>query len=163
MALVKGDVTNGDGILCRVHSECITGEVFGSMRCDCREQLVASLKRIAKEGRGVLIYLRQEGRGIGLFKKIKAYQLQDAGMDTVEANAALGEENDSRDFSIAGRMLKCLGVKSVQLMTNNPHKSSALKKAGIKVVAVIPLAFRPNRHNAKYLHTKKTKLGHGFI
>lgn len=162
VALVMGDIAGRD-VLCRVHSECITSEVFGSMRCDCREQLEAGLRRIAKEGRGVLIYLRQEGRGIGLFKKIRAYQFQDQGMDTVEANQAIGEEIDDRDFSIASRMLNRLGVKSVRLMTNNPHKIKVLEKGGIKVESALPLSFRPNWHNAKYIHTKKTKLGHAIL
>ena len=162
IALIKGKV-KGKGVLCRVHSECITSEVFGSLRCDCREQLEEALEKISKEGRGVLIYLRQEGRGIGLAKKIKAYRLQDTGMDTIEANQALGEAVDSRDFSVAALMLSCLGVKSVRLLTNNPKKIASLEKNGVKVETVLPIAIKPGKHNARYLKTKKDKMGHGYI
>ncbi len=162
-ALVIGDVSGKD-VLCRVHSECVTGEVFGSLKCDCREQLQSALLRIGKEGRGVLVYLRQEGRGIGLRKKIEAYRVQDeCGLDTVDANTAIGEEVDTRDFAVGARILKRLGVKSVRLLTNNPAKVSGLEKNGIKVDVALPTAIKPGVHNARYLRTKKTKLGHGYI
>ena len=162
VALVMGEV-KGESVLCRVHSECITSEVFGSLRCDCREQLETALTRISAQGRGVLIYLRQEGRGIGLAKKIEAYRLQDAGMDTAEANEALGEAIDGRDFAVAARMLKCLGVKSVRLLTNNPGKIESLEKNGVKVETALPLAIKPGAYNARYLKTKKDKMGHGIV
>ncbi len=146
-------------VLLRVHSECFTGDVLGSLRCDCGEQLNYALYRIAREG-GILIYLRQEGRGIGLFNKINAYALQDEGYDTVQANHQLGFEADMRRYDIAGRILERIGVRRVRLMTNNPNKVWDLRRYGIEVVERVPIEVKPNEHNADYLRTKKLKLGH---
>ncbi len=144
----------------RIHSECITGEVFGSLRCDCGQQLEYALRRISEENNGILIYLRQEGRGIGLFYKIEAYHLQDLGMDTVEANHQLGFEADERTYEIASVILKDMGIRKVRLMTNNPDKIEALMESGIEVVERLPIVIPPNVHNLKYLRTKKEKMGH---
>ena len=160
VVLTLGDVANGESVLCRLHSECLTGDALFSMRCDCGSQLEAALQKIASEGRGALLYLRQEGRGIGLMNKIRAYKLQDAGADTVEANEQLGFGADMRDYSICKIMLDYLKIKSVRLMTNNPRKVTALKKQGIEVSERIPLHTGKNPHNAKYLATKAGKLGH---
>ncbi|KZX81387.1 GTP cyclohydrolase II [Oleiphilus sp. HI0009] len=158
--LSLGDVGNGEPVLGRTHSECLTGDGLFSMRCDCGYQLEQALQSIANEGRGVLMYLRQEGRGIGLLNKIRAYHLQDQGADTVEANEQLGFEADLRDYSICGPMLKHLGVQSLKLMTNNPRKVKALTEAGIDVVERVPLEVGRNPHNDGYLNTKASKLGH---
>lgn len=160
VVLTLGDVGNGEPVLMRVHSECLTGDALFSMRCDCGSQLQAALQKIAEEGRGALLYLRQEGRGIGLLNKIKAYKLQDAGADTVEANEQLGFGADMRDYSICNPMLKHLGIEKVRLMTNNPRKVNALTEQGINVVERIPLRTGQNPHNAHYLATKAGKLGH---
>ncbi|MEZ5197917.1 MAG: bifunctional 3,4-dihydroxy-2-butanone-4-phosphate synthase/GTP cyclohydrolase II [Bacteroidales bacterium] len=160
IALVKGDVTAGEPVLVRVHSECLTGDVFGSMRCDCGDQLDEALKRIAQEGRGALLYMRQEGRGIGLLNKLKAYHLQDHGMDTVEANEALGFPADLRDYGIGAEILSDLGIKELRLMTNNPKKISGIYGFGLKVVERIPIEISHNNNNHFYLTTKKTKMGH---
>ena len=160
VVLTLGDVANGESVLCRLHSECLTGDALYSLRCDCGSQLEAALQRIAKEGRGALLYLRQEGRGIGLMNKIRAYKLQDAGADTVEANEQLGFGADMRDYGICKAMLDHLKIKSVRLMTNNPRKVTALKKQGIEVSERIPLHTGRNPHNVKYLATKAGKLGH---
>lgn len=160
VVLTMGDVTDGEPVLTRVHSECLTGDALFSMRCDCGSQLQAALKAIAEEGRGVLFYLRQEGRGIGLLNKIKAYKLQDAGADTVEANEQLGFGADMRDYSMLAPMIEHLGVKSVRLMTNNPRKVAALEEQGVEVVERIALHTDSNPHNEKYLQTKAGKLGH---
>jgi GTP cyclohydrolase II len=159
VAMVMGDV-QGSGVLCRVHSSCFTGEVMGSLRCDCRAQLDAALARIAREGRGVLVYLVQEGRGIGLGNKVRAYQLQDEGKDTVEANLALGFEADLRSYEIAVGILRDLGVTSVRLMTNNPAKRAGLEKAGVVVDALEAHWVGASEHNADYLEAKRLKLGH---
>jgi len=159
VAMVLGDVT-GTGVLARVHSSCFTGEVLHSLRCDCRDQLDAALARIAKEGRGVLVYLVQEGRGIGLGNKVRAYQLQDAGADTVDANLQLGFDADLRSYDLAARILDDLGVGSVRLMTNNPQKLDALAKAGVIVAAHEPHWVDETEHSAGYIAVKKTKLGH---
>ena len=150
----------GAGTLVRVHSSCFTGEVLGSLRCDCRAQLDAALARIAREGRGVLVYLVQEGRGIGLGNKVRAYQLQDSGHDTVEANLALGFEADHRSYEIAAGILRDLGVASVRLMTNNPDKRAGLEQAGMRVDAVESHWVGESEHNADYLEAKRLKLGH---
>jgi GTP cyclohydrolase II len=160
VAMVHGDIHGREDVLCRVHSECFTGEVLGSQRCDCRQQLDRALERITTEGRGVLIYLRQEGRGIGLANKIRAYALQDQGIDTVDANLALGFDADSRTYEVAAAMLRELGVHSVRLMTNNPEKVKGLEHAGIPVRAQVPHWVDSNEHSQEYLRTKKNKLGH---
>ncbi len=159
VAMVLGDVA-GAGVLARVHSSCFTGEVLGSLRCDCRAQLDAALARIGQEGRGVLVYLVQEGRGIGLGNKVRAYQLQDDGKDTVEANLALGFEADGRSYDLAAGILRDLGVQSVRLMTNNPAKRAGLEHAGVVVDALEAHWVGASEHNAQYLESKKIKLGH---
>jgi 3,4-dihydroxy 2-butanone 4-phosphate synthase/GTP cyclohydrolase II len=160
VALVMGDISTPEPVLVRVHSQCVTGDVFGSLRCDCGAQLEESLKRIAKEGRGVVIYMRQEGRGIGLHNKLRAYALQDNGMDTVEANQALGFPADRRDYGIGMQILVDLGVHEMRLLTNNPGKRAGLEGYGLKVVERVPIITEPNPHNVRYLETKRTKLGH---
>jgi GTP cyclohydrolase II len=160
VAIVHGDVIGRSEIPMRVHSECLTGDALGSIRCDCRDQLEASLKRISEMGDGLVLYLRQEGRGIGLLNKIRAYSLQDAGLDTVEANLALGFRDDERDHAIAAHMLKSLDVRSVRVMTNNPNKLEQLKGYGITVAGRIPHVLPPTSHNRFYLETKAKRSGH---
>ena len=160
VALVKGDISGDEPVLCRMHSECLTGDVFGSMRCDCGEQLAEALRRIEKAGRGVLLYLRQEGRGIGLINKLRAYELQDGGMDTVEANIALGFKADLREYDTGAAMLADLGVKKITLMTNNPLKIRGLDHYGIEVAGREPIEMTCNEKNAAYLYTKYRKMGH---
>ena len=160
VAITMGDCNSGEPLLLRIHSECLTGDAFGSLRCDCGEQLDQALKMISERKRGAILYLRQEGRGIGLVNKIRAYNLQDQGADTVEANEQLGFGADMRDYSICGPMLKHIGVKSVILMTNNPRKIDALKNMGIEVSDIVPLHTEANPHNKSYLAVKVDKLGH---
>ncbi len=160
IALVMGDVSSDKPVLVRVHSECATGDIFGSLRCDCGEQLAIALKNIAKEGRGVLIYMRQEGRGIGFHNKIKAYALQDQGMDTVEANVSLGFAPDLRDYGVGAQIMTDLGIREIRLMTNNPKKVISLAGHGLKVVQTVPILVKPNPHNKGYLETKQKKMGH---
>jgi GTP cyclohydrolase II/3,4-dihydroxy 2-butanone 4-phosphate synthase/GTP cyclohydrolase II len=160
LAIVRGNVEGEEGVLCRVHSECWTSEVLGSLKCDCREQLERSLDAIAQAGRGVIVYLRQEGRGIGLGNKIRAYALQEAGLDTVEANLELGFAPDLRRYDFAAKMLGDLGVRSVALMTNNPEKIRGLENAGVRVIERVSHWSPPNEHNADYLEVKREKMGH---
>ncbi|OSI12332.1 GTP cyclohydrolase II [Neisseria canis] len=160
VALVMGDLDDGEAVLSRVHSECLTGDALFSQKCDCGPQLQAAMQAVQREGRGVIVYLRQEGRGIGLINKIRAYQLQDKGMDTVEANVALGLPVDARDFTLAKDIFRHLGVKSIRLLTNNPQKVAVLEDAGIRVVERVPLRVGENAENELYLSTKADKLGH---
>lgn len=160
LAMVMGDIKTKKPVLVRVHSECLTGDIFGSLRCDCGEQVILSMKRIAEEGRGVLLYMRQEGRGIGFHNKICAYELQDKGLDTVEANLSLGFEPDLRDYGIGAQILADMGLHKIRLITNNPKKVIGLEGYGIKVTETVPIIIPPNPHNRRYLETKEKKMGH---
>jgi GTP cyclohydrolase II len=160
LAFVMGAIAEAEGVLARLHSECFTGDVLHSLRCDCGEQLRRALEMIAAEGSGVLVYLRQEGRGIGLRDKLRAYNLQDAGMDTVDANLALGHQADERDYGAAAGILRHLGVRSVRLLTNNPRKIEAMRQLGIDVVARLPLLIPATVESEAYLRTKRTRLNH---
>jgi len=161
VALVMGDIHSSPPLV-RIHSQCLTGDVFGSLRCDCRQQLEMALAMIAQRGAGVLIYEQQEGRGIGLMAKLKAYELQDAGLDTVEANERLGFKADQREFALPAEILKSLGVSQVRLLSNNPDKVAALERGGIKVVERVPCEVSASAHSEDYLKTKKEKMGHLF-
>lgn len=165
IALVMGDIShsNTQPVLARIHSECLTGDALHSLKCDCGFQLSTALHQISEEGRGVLIYHREEGRGIGLINKIRAYALQDKGMDTIEANLALGFAADERNFAVCADMFELLGVKKVRLLTNNPNKIDTMKKAGINVVERVPLNVGENRYNTEYLDTKAKKMGHYIV
>src|SRR6266852_2088354 len=161
VALVLGDYANATPLV-RIHSQCLTGDVFGSLRCDCRQQLEMALSLIAAAGTGVLVYEQQEGRGIGLMAKLQAYELQDRGLDTVEANEKLGFKADHREFALPAEILKALGIKQVRLLSNNPEKVEALRRSGIEVVERLPCEVEPHSHSENYLKTKKEKLGHLF-
>ncbi len=160
LALVKGDINPEDDVLVRVHSECLTGDVFGSMRCDCGEQLHAAMRMIEEEGKGIIVYMHQEGRGIGLFNKLKAYELQDQGLDTVEANEKLGFKADLRDYGVGAQILRDLGVKKMRQMTNNPKKIKGIEGYGLVVTERVSIEIKPNENNIRYLETKKKKMGH---
>ena len=160
IAILKGDVTTPEPVLLRVHSSCATGDIFGSMRCDCGDQLHKALQMIESEGRGAVIYLNQEGRGIGLMDKIKAYKLQEEGLDTVDANLHLGHEADERDYGVGAQILRMLGITKMRLMTNNPIKRVGLEGYGLEVTENVPIEIKPNEHNQFYMHTKKERMGH---
>ena len=160
IALIKGDIANGEPVLLRVHSSCATGDIFGSQRCDCGEQLHKAMQMVEKEGRGLILYLNQEGRGIGLMDKIRAYKLQEEGMDTVEANIHLGHKADERDYGVGAQILHQLGVRKMRLMTNNPIKRIGLEGYGLEVIENVPIEIAPNNYNRVYMHTKKERMGH---
>lgn len=162
IALIKGDVSNDDPVLVRVHSSCATGDIFGSQRCECGEQLHEAMRVIEKEGRGAVIYLNQEGRGIGLMDKIKAYKLQENGLDTVDANLHLGHKADERDYGVGANILHKLGIRKMRLMTNNPVKRIGLEGYGLEITEIVPLEIAPNPHNRFYMHTKKERMGHNL-
>jgi 3,4-dihydroxy 2-butanone 4-phosphate synthase / GTP cyclohydrolase II len=163
LALVRGEWSPEDPILVRVHSQCVTGDIFGSLRCDCGDQLARALEQVSQEGRGAVLYMKQEGRGIGLINKLRAYKLQEEGMDTVEANEALGFQMDHRDYGIGCQILRDLGIRKLRLMTNNPGKRVALGGYGLEIVERVPIEIEPNKNNARYLQTKRDRMGHWIM
>ena len=162
LALIKGQWTEEDAVMVRVHSSCLTGDIFGSCRCDCGEQLQKAMQLIESEGKGVIVYMNQEGRGIGLLNKLRAYKLQEQGLDTVEANLQLGFNMDERDYGVGAQIIRDLGIKKMRLISNNPKKRTGLIGYGLEIVENVPLHTEPNPHNAKYLDTKKIKMGHAL-
>jgi 3,4-dihydroxy 2-butanone 4-phosphate synthase/GTP cyclohydrolase II len=160
VALIKGTWEPGEAVLTRVHSSCVTGDIFGSLRCECGEQLHKALEMIEKEGKGVLVYMNQEGRGIGLMNKIKAYKLQEQGMDTVDANLHLGFRADERDYGVGAQILRAIGVTRLRLMTNNPKKRIGLESYNLSIAEIVPLEIKPNKYNSFYMQTKKERMGH---
>jgi 3,4-dihydroxy 2-butanone 4-phosphate synthase/GTP cyclohydrolase II len=163
LALIKGEWEKEEAVLVRVHSSCFTGDILGSLRCDCGEQLELAMKMVEKEGKGVVLYMNQEGRGIGLLNKLKAYKLQEEGMDTVEANLHLGFPMDKRDYGVGAQILRYLGITNIKLISNNPRKRSGLSGYGLEIVDTVPVKIKPNPHNEKYLKTKRDKLGHQIL
>ena len=163
LALVKGDLSGDEPVLVRVHSSCVTGDIFGSCRCDCGPQLRQAMRQIEREGRGVIVYMNQEGRGIGLLNKLKAYKLQEQGRDTVEANEDLGFKGDERDYGVGASILRDLGVRQMRLLTNNPKKRTGLIGYGLEIIETVPIEIEPNRHNEQYLTTKRDKMGHAIL
>ena len=163
VALIKGDVTTDEPVLVRVHSSCMTGDIFGSKRCECGDQLEISMKMIEKEGRGVIVYMQQEGRGIGLLNKIAAYKLQDQGMDTIDANIHLGFEADERDYGVGAQILRNIGVSKMKLLTNNPVKRVGLEAYGLHIEEIVPIEVKPNKHNQRYMKTKRDRMGHTLL
>jgi len=163
LALIKGEWKSDEAVLTRVHSSCFTGDILGSFRCDCGEQLQKAMKMVEAEGKGVILYMNQEGRGIGLINKLKAYKLQEEGMDTVEANLHLGFGMDERDYGVGAQILRSLGIAKLKLMSNNPRKRAGLKGYGLEIVDIVPIEIAPNPHNEKYLKTKRDKLGHEIL
>ena len=162
IALIKGDISSDEPVLVRVHSSCATGDIFGSMRCDCGEQLHKAMELIEKEGKGAIVYLNQEGRGIGLMEKIRAYKLQEEGLDTVDANLHLGHKADERDYGVGAQILRLLGIEKMRLITNNPVKRIGLEGYGLEVVENVPIEIAPNKYNRRYMLTKKERMGHNL-
>ena len=160
IALIKGDIGDGTDVLCRVHSECLTGDTFGSLRCDCGEQFASAMRQIEAAGRGILLYMRQEGRGIGLINKLRAYELQEQGLDTLDANLALGFRADEREYYIGAQILRDLGVKSMHLLTNNPDKVYQLEDFGLSITKRVPITIEATEHDLLYLQTKQNRMGH---
>jgi len=163
LAIKKGEWQKDEAVLVRVHSSCITGDILGSLRCDCGDQLHAAMRMLESEGKGLVLYMNQEGRGIGLLNKLKAYKLQEQGLDTVEANLELGFKMDERDYGIGAQILRYLGISKMKLMSNNPRKRAGLLGYGLEVVETVPIEIKPNKHNEKYLTTKRDKLGHNIL